>query len=151
MTSYSLTLVVYSVSLAVGLKNPFSFSLYLVYLAIMGGLSLGVWVSAWSFYVIVLIFVGGMMVMLLYISTFSGDPKIKPNLSLVVSLGVNSFLFPFNFPDASKWSTRKIEILGVYDQGGGPTLLSAIYLLIILLFIVKLSESFKGSLMLASL
>nr|ABK79931.1 NADH dehydrogenase subunit 6 [Tigriopus californicus] len=151
MTSYTLTLVVYSVSLAVGLKNPFSFSLYLVYLAIIGGLSLGVWVSAWSFYVVVLIFVGGMMVMLLYISTLSGDPKIKVNLASIASLGIMCFLLPITFPDGGVLSTSKIEILGVYNQGGCSVLLSAIYLLIILLFIVKLSESFKGSLMLASL
>nr|YP_001023785.1 NADH dehydrogenase subunit 6 [Tigriopus californicus]ABI33100.1 NADH dehydrogenase subunit 6 [Tigriopus californicus] len=151
MTSYSLTLVVYSVSLVVGLKNPFSFSLYLVYLSIVGGLSLGVWVSAWSFYVIVLIFVGGMMVMLLYVSTFSGDPKIKMNMSAGLSLGFMCLLLPFSFPYVGSWGVGKIEILGVYSQGGGPTLLSAIYLLVILLFIVKLSESFKGSLMLASL
>lgn len=72
-------LLVYMVTLSVGVNNPFSYRLLLVFLAVVRGLVLGGWVASWAFYCVVLIFLGGMIVILLYIRTFRRDPKIKIN------------------------------------------------------------------------
>nr|AAX39841.1 NADH dehydrogenase subunit 6 [Tigriopus japonicus] len=151
MTSSLFGLLVYIVTLSAGVNNPFSYSLLLVFLAVVSGLVLGGWVASWAFYCVVLIFLGGMMVMLLYISTFSSDPKIKINHTWGIALFLSSFLFPFFIPYSESWYGDKLEILGVYSFGGSSTMLAAVYLLCVLVFIVKLSESLKGSLVLTSL
>nr|BAB97226.1 NADH dehydrogenase subunit 6 [Tigriopus japonicus] len=150
MSSCVFASLVYLVTLMVGIKNPFSYSLLLVLLAIISGGVLGAWVSAWSLYCVVLIFLGGMMVMLLYISTFSSDPKIKFHLSWIFGWSVGSCLFPMKVPYSHSWYIGKTDLVGIYGLSGGATFLGAVYLLIILICIVKLSESFKGSLTLTS-
>jgi len=143
------------------LRNPLILCLYLIFIAAILRVLIYREISVWFFNALILIFLGGMIILFLYLSTLSNNLKfifpllrlgrlIIVSLSFVIihnlnisALGVKSELLLYLYSNAG--SLKRSSILFFFIKI--PHLIFVITLLLLTLFtVIKLTESFKGSL-----
>lgn len=125
------------------LKSPVYLRLSLILIALITRAFLWVYVSKWPALALRLIFVGGMMIIFLYIRSLSANFKTLKSFnynwkSLVLFIFViNRFWIPIN--------SFKVENIYSWNNHLVFTFL-ILYLLLTLILVRKLSQSFKGPL-----
>ena len=117
--------------------------------------------SLWVFNALVLIFLGGMIVLFLYIRTLSNNDKLVARsktftffylaalflIFLIITGNSGFWLNPKQGPPHNTAQTRIADLSSLYDFMSLPHLAFMISLLLATLFCtVKLTEGFKGSL-----
>ncbi len=129
--------------LIVRANNPLSISIIMVLISLLVASMAGIYNSSWLFLVIALIFLGGIIVIFLYLSTLSlsdklTSPKIR-NLViiLVVITPIISLRWKFSNFNISKSFMEPLAISNI--------IFLITYLLLALILAVKLSQSFKGA------
>merc|ERR1711893_61306 len=127
-------------------SHPLSAALLLVIATLGGGIRLNRYLRIWFFFALMLIFLGGIIVIFLYITTLSRNDKIKSSLFLEFAttfFGV--IIVRINLRLVSR--DKMFTLSGLYEESSGLMLLFlTFYLLITLLVVVKLRERFKGTL-----
>lgn len=125
-------------------------------LLIIYSLTLGAFIalkfSLWLFYRILLIFLGGIIIVIIYICTLGKNEKVTQEShlwGLRVVLIFSSIIFSFKAETSFINEAFDFKFLrGLYKSLSINLLYFLIvYLLIRLFFIVKLTESFKGALL----
>nr|QGS65163.1 NADH dehydrogenase subunit 6 [Tigriopus kingsejongensis] len=128
------------------LAHPLSLSVQLVIMAGSIGILTGGLLSSWFFFSIVLVFLGGMMVVILYICGLSPSSKITVSKKAGV-LGVLWCLAGGSGNFAELGESQDFPEVGALFS---DLSLSAVgflggFVLFVLLVVVKISEGFKGS------
>ena len=136
--------------------NPLILCIILVILSSTLGLILQHLFSVWMFNALMLIFLGGIIVLFLYISILSNNEKMQiPARVRSIGLIFLLVLFTFNtqnFFNRSTYSSGTRSEAGtdtslIYHALMSPHILFLIGVLIVALFcVVKMTEGFKGSL-----
>nr|YP_011002321.1 NADH dehydrogenase subunit 6 [Ergasilus anchoratus]UUB71179.1 NADH dehydrogenase subunit 6 [Ergasilus anchoratus] len=137
-----LTLILYKI------KNPFMGSLTLVGMTMLLMMDIGVSTSQWISYLLMLLFLGGMMVMFLYVTSVMTTLKFNlPKLS-VTSLWILLLALMLWANQIEVYSTNKFMPLSDFFNLDSTmvVLFVFIYLLISLLVVVGISKKFEGSL-----
>ena len=148
-----ITLAIYFliIILIITATHPIVITFYLVIISLLIGLFLLIKVSSWRINAIILIFLGGIIVLFIYISVLRNEDKITMGgknkficLYLVVTffcthefVGINYSEYIHSLKNFS-FLIKPLFISGFF--------LSIRYLLITLFSVVKITESFKGSL-----
>jgi len=143
-------------TLGVIIDNPLILCIILVGLASVLATILQHLFSVWMFNALLLIFLGGIIVLFLYISILSNNEKIYlPSrlvrlaivfLGLAWLLSIQNYL-NYNTSNSSFRSESTFDITLLYHGLITPHLIFLITVLIVALFcVVKITEGFKGSL-----
>ena len=145
----------FSLALFLTTKSPFFLSLLLVILSFSVGRILGLGVSKWLTYSLILIFLGGIIVVFLYVRMLTLDTKfqLKINSNLMHArfgtLGLLFFLlliFSEEVPHLPHHSAATSVSL-IYATMLSPLIVFLIsYLLRALFLIVEICQRYKGSL-----
>lgn len=128
------------------MSQPLPMALALIVLSIITGLFTWLTFSKWVGLRLALIYLGGMMVIFLYVSFLAINfkfffPEYKPIL-LCSALVIIASIYPPNWPNL-----KEKLITEVYTRFSSETLIFLIiYLLLCLLIVVKFSQCFKGAL-----
>nr|ART65985.1 NADH dehydrogenase subunit 6 [Stereomastis sculpta] len=149
------------------LKHPLSLGLTLLFQTVSICLTSGVkMTSYWFSYILFLIFLGGLLVLFIYVSSLASNEKLKfsPPLTLFVSLFfpisiILFFLdplltsFKINFFPSSLIFKEGVQqtIAAIYNPSSMSfTLFLISYLLLCLLVVVKISNIYSGPLRLSN-
>nr|YP_009172415.1 NADH dehydrogenase subunit 6 [Sinergasilus polycolpus]ACB99583.1 NADH dehydrogenase subunit 6 [Sinergasilus polycolpus]ALG63358.1 NADH dehydrogenase subunit 6 [Sinergasilus polycolpus] len=129
-------------------SNPFMGSLTLVILTMMLMLDVSFLVSQWVAYLLMLLFLGGMMVMFLYVTSVMTTLKFNlPNMSnefILVSVFVVAVVFMVKPP---MLSSKFISLSDFFNMDSAIVVMfTFFYLLIALVTVVTISKKFVGSL-----
>lgn len=139
---FSLTLAsIYSV-------HPLPLCLILILLAVrVGGLS-GLVFSKWIFYAVVLIFLGGIIVVFIYVTTLAGNEKFHINFTWnSCTLFLLSSVLVYIYAPKLTQLKKEIFIGHIYFSSTTFVLwFLLIFLLSTLIIVIKLAENFKGTL-----
>jgi NADH-ubiquinone oxidoreductase chain 6 len=128
--------------------HPLSLCLMLIMLAVRVCVSRGLIFMKWISYAIILIFLGGIIVIFIYVTTLAGNEKFFLNrpslLNLIIFLSFITIVSSLTIHSQFK---KEAFIRHIYYSSS----LIILWFLIIFLFstlivIVKMSESFKGAL-----
>merc|ERR1711955_185888 len=133
------------------MSHPISLGIIIIIMA----LNIGLWafyiVYSWFIYLLVLVFLGGVIVLIIYISTLSANEKFSPMivtfplsvlLALIMSITSNSLTQSF-----SNRVTSRSFMSQLYQHKNARLLLFLIvYLLITLVCVVKLVKYEEGPL-----
>lgn len=127
-------------------RNPIVIALGIIGIAFLQGLLAWVTVSKWLRLAIILLFVGGMIVVFLYVTSLSANLKfrISRNKSvLILFLLLIRITYSINTPN----SQIIFDPESLFFLNNRSMLISLILFLLTLLFVVvKVCESFKGAL-----
>lgn len=133
--------------------HPLVLCLGLVGVSLVLGVSASIIISSWVFISLVLVFLGGIIVILLYISLLSSSDKIFSGFNWiyfiggVVSIGVICFFISCKRRFAFRGITRFLRLSYLYYSLNFSMLFFiTFYLLLTLFLVVIFSESFKGAL-----
>lgn len=127
--------------------NPFIFSILLIGLAVSQGLWCWAHGIKWIGLALILIFVGGIMVIFIYVSTLSSGGKVFMPWDWTQRLILGGLMLFFCHPI---WTQANYHIdtpsALIINSRGLSLIFLLSYLLFLLFVIVKLVQSFKGSL-----
>lgn len=133
------------------INHPISLGFILIFYALSTGLLSMILSTSWFFYLLVLVFLGGVMVLIIYISTLAANEKF-----FVVNIGIPlsftalirvTLLFYYEFNKTVSIRIKNCFISNVYEQSNSRlTLLIILYLLLTILCVVKLVKFEKGPL-----
>ena len=130
------------------ISNPVFMAMGLILLRGLTGICLSLTLNLWLLLALLLIFLGGIIVIFIYVTTLAGPSKIilpSSNPSILLLL-TGSFLL-FSLGPYSNFSPIYLSIGTFYTTASGSVLgFLTLYLLIALLAIVKLSATHKGAL-----
>ena len=125
--------------------NPVRVCVYIVGLSGAVGILSGVMLSKWVFFSIFLIFLGGIIVIFIYICSLSINEKmVLPKLS---KLTVGSFFLFFSLVDLETSINSSLNsLVQFYSVSWSPILTFLVfYLVVVLLAVVKIVQNFKGA------
>lgn len=133
------------------INHPISLGFILIFYALIMGALATILISSWFLYLLVLVFLGGVIVLIIYIRTLSANEKffipytrVSPLLIILFTLTLG-FLYEFNKRTSLRSSSCFIS--NVYEQSNSSlTLVLIIYLLLTILCVVKLVKFEKGPL-----
>jgi len=145
---FSLTVRFGLIAARLSCKHPLMLCLVLILLATtIGGLR-GLVFIKWIFYAVVLIFLGGIIVVFIYITTLAGNEKFhiaSPNSWLLVFMISRSYIYS-HAPKLPQFK-KEIFMSHIYFSRATPLLwFLIIFLFSTLIITIKLAENFKGSL-----
>jgi len=129
-------------------SHPLTLCLTLILLATTVGALRGLVFIKWIFYAVILIFLGGIIVVFIYITTLAGNEKfhIAPLNPLFLIFTLNGSLVYFYAPKLSQFK-KEIFISHIYFSRATPFLwFLVIFLFRTLIIVIKLAENFKGTL-----
>jgi len=129
-------------------NHPLMLCLALILFALRAGRLRGLIFIKWIFYAIILIFLGGIIVVFIYVTTLAGNEKFHMNFapsSLVFLILGAIFIYFYSLrPTQFK---KEIFISHIYFSSTTPLLwYLVIFLFTTLVVVVKLAENFKGTL-----
>lgn len=143
------------------IRNPLILCLYLVLMATLLRIVMYSEISVWFFNALILIFLGGMIILFLYLSTLSNNMKfvfpffrfgsailissrliVFYNLNIsVLGVKLESLVYTYSSVESVRGSSVLFYVIKI------PHLTFLVTLLLLTLFtVIKLTESFKGSL-----
>lgn len=127
-------------------SNPLMLCLLLIVLALLVGATTGVIFIKWITYSLVLIFLGGIIIIFIYITRLAGSEKFVINPStapLITLLALSSYALLIH-PTQNK---KENFISHLFMRTPSYVLWTlVVFLLATLLIVVKIAESFKGAL-----
>lgn len=142
---FSLTLIMLSLFIAIHRGTPFLIALCVVLYSSGLRLILGIFFSNWLTFRLVLIFLGGIIIIFLYVSSLATLHKMVVSTPSWIILSTGIVIIAFSRWSASKTSSQFIKF-NFLITNFNLNIFLVIYLLFTLLVVVKLSESFKGAL-----
>jgi hypothetical protein len=107
--------------------------------------------TPWFFYLLVLVFLGGVIILIIYIRTLAANekfiiPKSTRYLGLILIIIIRGFLFnSYNYINKSSYNIRIVINLYEYSNGSLSIFLIT-YLLITIVCVVKLVKFERGPL-----
>lgn len=127
-------------------NSPFYISLRLVGLAVSMSFILGLKLFNWLFFAIAIIFLGGIIVIFLYITRLLRNEKLffRSRLKIRLPLLVLAVL-PVRIIE-TQINYNKILLFCFFETNATALMFSVFYLLMTLFVVVKICESFKGAL-----
>ena len=127
-------------------SSPSLLIMWLVILTFYLGLILRKLLSSWIMYAVVLLFTGGIMILFIYILTLVISVKVVfINVNLESGVLTSSFILMFFFIPREINADLNLSSLFIISRLN-YVLFLAIYLLLVLLVVVKLSSAYKGAL-----
>ena len=132
-------------------NHPISLGFILIFYALVTGLLSIILRNSWFFYLLVLVFLGGVIILIIYISTLSANEKFfldNAGLPIMFVLFLSlSLIFYFEFNNRINISIKNCFISNVYEQSNSRlTIILILYLLLTILCVVKLVKFEKGPL-----
>lgn len=132
-------------------NHPISLGFILIFYALVTGLLSIILRNSWFFYLLVLVFLGGVIILIIYISTLSANEKFfldNAGLPMMFVLFLSlSLIFYFEFNNRINISIKNCFISNVYEQSNSRlTIILILYLLLTILCVVKLVKFEKGPL-----
>ena len=132
-------------------NHPISLGFILIFYALVTGLLSIILRNSWFFYLLVLVFLGGVIILIIYISTLSANEKFfldNEGLPIMFVLFLSlSLIFYFEFNNRISISIKNCFISNVYEQSNSRlTIILILYLLLTILCVVKLVKFEKGPL-----
>lgn len=140
----------YSIIFMVNIKRPLLGSLMLIFISVLIRLYVAILRRKWITYLIVLLFLGGIIVLFVYVCTLISRMKTSIKLSyrwpMLIVIFIIRNLFYLN-----SWDFRikiKSMLLSVIYRNINfiLILLAVVYLLLVLITRIKISQKFKGGL-----
>ena len=140
----------YSIIFIVNIKRPLLGSLMLIFISVLIRLYVAILRRKWITYLIVLLFLGGIIVLFVYVCTLISRMKTSIKLSyrwpMLIVIFIIRNLFYLN-----SWDFRikiKSMLLSVIYRNINfiLILLAVVYLLLVLITRIKISQKFKGGL-----
>lgn len=140
------------VNILLQISHPISLGVVLiVYSLLMGSIAMVFRVS-WFFYLLVLVFLGGVIVLIIYMRTLSSNEKFTPRgnminiVPILLTYFLRIFLF-FNYYYTCKSNLFGSHIFHVYNYyNRSLTIFLMVYLLLTLVRVVKLVKFERGPL-----
>merc|ERR1712219_28871 len=132
-------------------SHPIFFSLILIFMALLVGILIISLSTSWFFYLLVLVFLGGVIILIIYISTLAANEKFVrpdfPSLLLFIVAGIfrRFMLSSYNYTNKSSYNIRMLINLYEYSNGSLSIFL-IVYLLITIVCVVKLVKFERGPL-----
>nr|ADT63592.1 NADH dehydrogenase subunit 6 [Calanus sinicus]ADT63604.1 NADH dehydrogenase subunit 6 [Calanus sinicus]ADT63617.1 NADH dehydrogenase subunit 6 [Calanus sinicus]ADT63630.1 NADH dehydrogenase subunit 6 [Calanus sinicus]ADT63643.1 NADH dehydrogenase subunit 6 [Calanus sinicus] len=139
-------------SFVVSAAHPISLSAVLIAMSLVGGVFLMKIKISWFFYILVLVFLGGVMVVIIYMSTLAANEKFSFSISPVSSVTsaglMLSGLVVLKFKHLTEHTTAGLVASGsLYESGLMSGLIFLmVYLLLALVAVVKLVKFESGPL-----
>jgi len=137
--------VLLSILLIIKCVHPLILCLLLIVYSIFITIITGVLFSKWLSYAIILIFLGGIIIVFIYVTTLAGGDKFFTTLNLnpiTVRIYIIIVMRFYGFTNIKK----EYFILHIYHRNSPLLWFAIIFLLTTLFLVVKLAESFKGAL-----
>ena len=133
------------------LTHPISLGIILVFYSLLIGITTMIFRIPWFFYLLVLVFLGGVMILIIYIRTLAANEKfIAPKSSrylifILVFLLSRFFSNYYNYIIKSSSNTR--IVINLYEYSNiSISIFSIFYLLITIVCVVKLVKFERGPL-----
>lgn len=147
---FSLTVITVFFVLIMKMSEPLIFCFALILFACSVSVVLGSLINRWICYAILLIFLGGIIVIFLYVSTLSLSNKIitTPTPSSPLLGGLVLIILSLRFTPQINFEIINSLVIQLYQEIHSPLLIFLVrYLLLTLLSVVKITQSFKGALL----
>lgn len=128
-------------------NNPILLCLSLIMLSLLSGVRLASSFSKWVIIAILLIFLGGIIIIFIYVTAIAGRQKffIKTSLNTLTFL-ISSFILVILTPRVSLRNPLLAPLTELFNFSA-PILMFLVFILLLTLVLsVKIVESFKGSL-----
>lgn len=142
-----LIITVFTITLAT-VKNPFIGSLLLIGLTLVLILDVRFLINQWIAYLLILLFLGGMIVIFLYVTSVITTLKFnfKINSKSLIIAAFLYFLYLFNNQFYQK-SSKTVNLSDFFNLDSAVLILITLfYLLLGLIAVVNISKKFYGSL-----
>lgn len=128
--------------------HPLTLCLTLILLALTVGTLSGLSLIKWIFYAIILIFLGGIIIIFIYVTTLAGNEKfqirfLKPYHVLLLT---TSIIIYFYLPSRALFKKETFMAHLYYSNTSVILAFLTILLLSVLIIVIKLAENFKGAL-----
>ena len=133
------------------LSHPISLGIVLIFYSLLIGVTTIIFSAPWFFYLLVLVFLGGVIILIIYISTLAANEKFmrpkfpSPVLFIVVMVIIRFMLTNYNYSNKSSYNIRILINLYEYSNRSLSIFL-IVYLLITIVCVVKLVKFERGPL-----
>ena len=133
------------------LSHPISLGIVLIFYSLLIGVTTIIFSAPWFFYLLVLVFLGGVIILIIYISTLAANEKFmrpkfpNPVLFIVVMVIIRFMLTNYNYSNKSSYNIRILINLYEYSNRSLSIFL-IVYLLITIVCVVKLVKFERGPL-----
>jgi len=134
------------------LIHPISLGLILIFYSLLMGATVILFTAPWFFYLLVLVFLGGVIILIIYIRTLAANEKFiileTSNLFLVIIRGlVIRLILPSTYNYLMKSSPNINIVINLYEYANSRlSMFLILYLLITIVCVVKLVKFEKGPL-----
>jgi len=147
----SLTFILLLLNRLVYINHPISLGFILIFYALATGLLSFILRNSWFFYLLVLVFLGGVIILIIYIRTLSANEKFfvtNSGLPLLFIVLLSSIMgFYYRSSKTVSITVKNCIISNVYEQSNSRlTIMLILYLLLTILCVVKLVKFEKGPL-----
>ena len=139
------------IKILLNLTHPISLGIVLIFYSLLIGLTTIIFSTPWFFYLLVLVFLGGVIILIIYISTLAANEKFMINRSfnylafIFILLLRRIILNNYNYSNKSTYNFRIVINLYEYSNRSISIFL-IIYLLITIVCVVKLVKFERGPL-----
>ena len=133
------------------LSHPISLGIVLIFYSLLIGVTTIIFSTPWFFYLLVLVFLGGVIILIIYISTLAANEKfIRPEFPnpvlFIVAISIIRFILAnYNYSNKSSHNIRILINLYEYSNRSLSIFL-IVYLLITIVCVVKLVKFERGPL-----
>ena len=139
------------IKILLDLIHPISLGIVLIFYSLIIGIMSIIFSTPWFFYLLVLVFLGGVIILIIYISTLAANEKfIIPKFNrylifILIFFMPRFFINCYNYTIKSSFNSR--IVINLYEYLNRSTLLFLIfYLLITIICVVKLVKFERGPL-----
>lgn len=139
------------IKILLDLIHPISLGIVLIFYSLIIGIISIIFSTPWFFYLLVLVFLGGVIILIIYMSTLAANekfiiPKFNRYLIFILIFFMSRFFINcYNYTIKSSFNSR--IVINLYEYLNRSTLLFLIfYLLITIICVVKLVKFERGPL-----
>jgi hypothetical protein len=133
------------------LVHPISLGLVLIFYSLLIGVARIMIRAPWFFYLLVLVFLGGVIILIIYIRTLAANEKFRAPTSfrvfilIFIIIGASFTIISYNYRNKTSFNINIVINLYEYSNGSLSIFLIT-YLLITMICVVKLVKFEKGPL-----
>merc|ERR1712212_1032302 len=151
---FSITWVIVTIifrKILLNLVHPISLGLVLIFYSLLIGVARIMIRAPWFFYLLVLVFLGGVIILIIYISTLAANEKFRAPTSfrvlilIFIIIGASFTIISYNYRNKTSFNINIVINLYEYSNGSLSIFLIT-YLLITMICVVKLVKFEKGPL-----